>query len=115
MLTELGKYLRTLRLEKGLKLKDMATSIDYTPAFLSAIELGRKAPPADFATKIGNAFGVSAEAKQYLKQLCSIKSVKITPHTLDQNFILESLARRMDSLSFDEITEIKTILGGNDK
>ena len=42
MLTQLGKFLRQMRMDNNEILKEMATKLDVTSAFLSAIENGKK-------------------------------------------------------------------------
>ena len=44
MLTELAKYLRKLRIDKGQRLKDMADILDISSANLSAVENGKRKP-----------------------------------------------------------------------
>lgn len=113
MLTDLGKFLRKMRLDKGLLLKNMADQINYTPAFLSAVETGRKLPPDGFAQRVISTFGLSGEVAQTVQRLCAIKPVKLTPHTLDQSMILEGLARRLNDLDAHQVAELKKLLGGN--
>ena len=48
MLTSLGKYLRTFRIQQGELLKDMATLLDVAPAYLSSIENGKRLPTRKF-------------------------------------------------------------------
>ncbi len=45
MLTEFGKAIRKIRLDKGEILKDMAKRLGISSAFLSAVENGRKNVP----------------------------------------------------------------------
>lgn len=42
MLTDLGKYLRKLRIDNGELLKDMADKLEISCSYLSSIETGKK-------------------------------------------------------------------------
>lgn len=48
MLTEFGIFMRQLRLDKSLKLKDMAKVLKVSSSFLSAVEYGKKSIPKTF-------------------------------------------------------------------
>lgn len=50
--TPLGKYLRKLRIDKDLLMKDMAADLGITKSHLSAIELGKRNLPRSLADKI---------------------------------------------------------------
>lgn len=45
MLTSVGRFLRTLRIDHGEILKDMADVLGVSSAFLSAVENGKKKMP----------------------------------------------------------------------
>ncbi len=45
-MTPFGQKLRELRAARGLRLKDMAAALQITPAYLSALEHGRRGRPS---------------------------------------------------------------------
>ena len=45
MVTSFGKALRKLRIDRGMVLKNMADMLGVSSAYLSAIELGKRAIP----------------------------------------------------------------------
>ena len=51
-ITEFGKAVRKGRIETGVSLSAMAAELGATPAFLSAMETGRKKIPAEWVAKI---------------------------------------------------------------
>ena len=51
-MTELGIALRKIRLDKHELLREMAAKLNVSSAFLSAVETGKKRPPANFVNKI---------------------------------------------------------------
>ena len=48
MTIQLGKELKKLRIDLGVTLMGMSELVELSPAFLSAIETGRKRVPDDF-------------------------------------------------------------------
>ena len=56
-LTELGRELRKLRIDKDLMLKDMALAMKTSPAYLSAVERGRKPPTKKLMDAVVGKFG----------------------------------------------------------
>ncbi|MBA4209552.1 MAG: transcriptional regulator, partial [Parvibaculum sp.] len=45
-MTPFGRKLRELRAERGITLKDMAAALRVTPAYLSALEHGKRGRPS---------------------------------------------------------------------
>jgi len=52
MLTEFGKILRKLRIDRQELLRDMAKKLGVSSAYLSAVETGKRKIPADWCQKI---------------------------------------------------------------
>ena len=50
MITEIGKFLRVLRAECGESAKVMAEKLKVSPAYLSAVELGKRDFPLSWET-----------------------------------------------------------------
>lgn len=69
MYTELGKWLKIFRLSESVRLYDMAEKMGISSAFLSAIETGNKAAPANFFDKVCDAYNLSPEQKNELMQV----------------------------------------------
>lgn len=67
-LNDFGKELRKLRIDKSELLKDMAERLHVSPAFISAIETGRKPIPGDFVGRIATAYDLGDEARERLQQ-----------------------------------------------
>ena len=68
MLTEFGKYLRTLRMNRGELLKDMAQKINVSSAYLSAVEFGEKTLSKEKIASICEIYALSEEEKRLLNQ-----------------------------------------------
>ncbi|MBI4838576.1 MAG: helix-turn-helix transcriptional regulator [Nitrospirae bacterium] len=57
----LGQKIRELREGKDLSLRDLAKTIEVSPAFLSDIELGRRNPSDKKLSSISRALGIPLE------------------------------------------------------
>lgn len=68
MLTEFGKAIRKIRLDKGEILKDMAKRLGISSAFLSAVENGRKNVPEKWIDQIIEFYQLDEEGQKKLKQ-----------------------------------------------
>lgn len=55
----LGKYIRELRDERGLSLRELAKKLGCSAPFLSDVELGRRYPSEEMLKQIGQALHVS--------------------------------------------------------
>jgi Helix-turn-helix. len=79
-LTEYGKTLRHLRLDKSELLGTMAAKLGLSPAYLSSIETGNRSIPSDLTGKILSLYNLSEEEAQTL-----LKAEADTNHALTIN------------------------------
>jgi len=112
MLTEFGKQLRTLRIQHGKTLLDLGRLLGLSTAFVSAVETGRKAVPADLAARIAVKLGLSQSEAIELEKAAS-KSVGTVNLSLEGKSdrareLAVAFARRFDSMSE---TDVKALLG----
>lgn len=79
MITRFGKELRKLRIDHEEILKDMADRLGVSPAFLSAVEAGKKSIPEGWPHKIAIIYRLDPgqEKKLFLCAQESIRSIKI--------------------------------------
>lgn len=114
MLTELGKYLRRYRINNGLLLKDMANALNITPAYLSAIENGKRPPTTELINKIEQVFHFTENETKDLMDTYYQTINEITINTKSANDKQTDLglvfARKIDSLSDEQISKIYQIL-----
>lgn len=68
-LTEYGKELRRIRLDKNIRLGDMAEAVGVTAAYLSGIENGHKDIPDTLTDKIVEVYGLDSDEAIRLKKL----------------------------------------------
>lgn len=115
MLTELGKILRTLRMERGELLKDMADKLAIVPSYLSSIENGKRTPSRDFVQKLEKAYSFSKEERDVLMSAFehTVEEVTINLQNMSKEHIDLSVvfARRLNELSINQVKAINKILG----
>lgn len=112
MLTELGKELRKIRIDRDERLLDMAGRLDKSAAFLSAVEVGKKTPPSGFEEAIIKAYGLARDVAERLRQAAdrARKAFVIEPNSALGRDTAGLLARRMNDLSQDDLKRIREIL-----
>ncbi|MGM9983805.1 MAG: helix-turn-helix domain-containing protein [Fibrobacter intestinalis] len=63
MLTELGKFLRKIRIDANLYLKNMADALNVSSAFLSSVENGNRKMPESWKDLLPTRLNLSPEEK----------------------------------------------------
>lgn len=113
--TAFGKFLRRLRIDHEMLLKDMADKLGVSSAYLSSLELGKKPIPNNFDQKIIDTFSIKNGEADELRQAASISqpSVKIdlVGKTTGDREMVMSFARRYESLSEENKQKLKKLLG----
>ncbi len=112
MLTEIGKELRKIRIDHDEKMIDMAAKLEKSPAFISAVETGKKAPPADLEHLIIRIYGLVGEAARRVFTAAdrSRNAFVLQPTNMLGRDTAALMARRMNSLSHTDLEEIHQIL-----
>src|SRR5262245_18015880 len=111
-LTPFGLTLRKLRLDKNLRLLDLAQKLDLSPAFLSAIETGRKPIPGGFVTKLSRAMELSAREVADLSKAKdrTRKEIKVDQHKEEDRELIAAFARQVDKWPPDKREAFKKLL-----
>ena len=116
MLTSLGKFLRTFRIQQGELLKDMAERLDVAPAYLSSIENGKRNPARKFINNIISSYELSAQEIDALNRAYSETLNEVSFSTVNstdnQRDLCISFARKLNNLNNSQIDEIRRILDG---
>ena len=112
MVTKLGKELRKLRIDHNERLGDMGQKLGKSASFISAIEVGKKSPPVGFEDVITRIYNLSKDAANALRWAAdqSRQAFVLHPDSALGRDTAGLLARRMDSLSEEQLNEIKQIL-----
>lgn len=118
MLTSIGKFLRKLRIDEGEILKDMATKLDVTVSFLSAVENGKKRMPSSWNKKICELYNFDdAKKDEFSSAIADTEeSLELDLRSLpiERREFAVSFARRFDGISSLQIKAIQKILKGED-
>lgn len=111
MATILGDFLRKLRLSNKEILKDMATNLDVSSAFLSAVENGKKKMPTAWEEKLQKIYNLTSEQMTELKdavmESSDIVEINLKDTSAQNKELAISFARQFDTM--DEQTS-KAIL-----
>jgi transcriptional regulator with XRE-family HTH domain len=114
MLTPFGKAIRKMRIDLAITLKEMAERLGVTPAYLSAVETGKKRVTDDLLDKIEEHYSLSAiEARDLRRQADQSASVIKLKMNGTDNGIREMatvFSRRFSDLEEKEVQEIMNIL-----
>lgn len=111
MLTQLGIFLRKLRLDTGEIMKEMAEKLDVSSSFLSAVENGKKKMPDSWYDAIINLYDLDREKQDELITAIeeSQKSVEINLEDLsrEKKRLAFSFARELENMNKDEVDKMK--------
>lgn len=110
-LTDFGKAIRKARIDLGETLSSMATTFNVSPAFLSAMETGRKNIPEEWVIKITSYFAERGLKIDKLGEYADLSNKTVSIAGQDpkkqmfiagfarSNFDAETLARFVDLLN----------------
>ena len=115
MVTEYGKILRKIRIDKGELLGDMADCLNISSSYLSSIETGVRNIPIDFTDKIIKVYNLSTNIQMRLRkaELSNIKEIKVPFNNVTSSMRKETaiiFARTFNNISDDDFEKIKSIL-----
>jgi transcriptional regulator with XRE-family HTH domain len=115
MITEFGKQLRKNRIDKTISLRDMAQGISVSPAYLSAIETGKRNITDSFFNSVVKYFNLVGDEINYLRHLADVSqkeiSIKLENSNPNQRDSAAFFARRLNELSDDDLKKINKIMG----
>src|SRR3546814_8881988 len=77
-MTPFGEKLRAIRAARGLALKDMAAGLQVSPAYLSAMEHGRRGKPSRrFVHRVCQFLGIIWDEAEELQHLADLSHPQI--------------------------------------
>ncbi len=108
MLTPFGKEVRKLRLEREMRLMDMANSLNRSSAYLSAVETGRKPLPSGFEKEVARVINASNDELRRLVKAAdqSRKSVGTSSLSKEKRQVVAEFARRIQDTDDHRVSEI---------
>ncbi len=112
-MTPFGKRLREMRREKGVTLTDMAEALEVSPAYLSALEHGKRGRPSLLLQhQICGYFNIIWDEAEALQRLARISHPRVTVDTAglspDATELANLLAERIGDLPDDLIGKMLT-------
>jgi transcriptional regulator with XRE-family HTH domain len=111
-LTPFGIAARKLRLDKRLRLLDVAKRLGHSASFISAVETGRKSIPDSFVRAVSRAMELSAEEVATLRKAAdrTRKEVQVEKLPEDQRELVAAFARKLDKVPPDLVAKLKKIV-----
>ena len=113
-LTQLGKFLRKLRIDRGELLRDMAKKLDVALSFLSSVENGKKKMPTEWVVKISDIYTLSEEQRKNLDSAVAESEkgvdIKFEGLSADERKLSAAFARKIQSLKPDERKLLQQVL-----
>ncbi|EGR4452226.1 TPA: helix-turn-helix transcriptional regulator [Vibrio cholerae] len=112
MVTAFGKFLRKLRVEQELVLREMAESLGISSAQLSAMELGKRTIQPTLAKKIVDIYGVASveEVEQLIDVSQPAIKTDLTSANDKQRETMIMFARAFDELSDEQLKSVQEII-----
>lgn len=111
MITEFGKELRKLRIDRGEILKDMADKMEKTSAYISAIECNKREIPDWFIPKLTELYNLTESQVKTFERAkdLSIKSFVINFNGArnDQRDVALKFARTFKNMNSGEVEELQ--------
>lgn len=113
MLTQFGKELRHIRLDRDEKLKDMAEKLGVTVAYLSAVENGKRNIPGNWIETIADVYSLDEKDVKKLERLAydgrSAIVLNVDNATNVQRNLAYSFARKFKDLSDDDVQNLQRL------
>jgi transcriptional regulator with XRE-family HTH domain len=109
MITPFGIAIRKLRLDKGLRLLDLAQQLELSSSFISAIETGKKPIPAGYVASVIQALGLTKSEERKLQRAADRSKTAVDVDGLQgtQRELVAAFARKLDDLPPEFLDEIK--------
>ena len=113
-ITDLGKFLKKMRIDYGENLTDMATKLAVSSSFLSSVETGKRKIPSTMITKICDLYNLSEDQKTgFFDAVASSNDkvdISLKNNEAERNAIAISFAAELKKLDDHQLAEIKKIL-----
>lgn len=119
MLTEFGKALRKIRIDRQQLLRDMADKLGVSSAYLSAVETGKRRIPQDWVSKIASIYSLSCEEQADLQSAADNSVFDVTISLVNaseqkRNAVL-SFVRALDGLNDEDLKRIMASMKGKEE
>lgn len=114
-MTPFGRRVRELREERGITLAEMAGVLGVTPAYLSALEHGKRGRPTfTLIQGVIHVLGVIWDEADELVRLADLSHPRVTVDTAgldpEATLLANRLAREIGQLDPEDLTRLCTVL-----
>lgn len=120
-MTPFGVALRRLRAERGVTQREMAKAIGVSPAYLSALEHGKRSEPSwEFIQRVIGYFNIIWDEAEELQMLAGLSRPKVTidtsglsPKAMEIANRLAAVIGRLDAGTLESIGKLIEAYGPN--
>ena len=117
-MTPFGEAVRRLRARKGVSQKEMAQALNVSPAYLSALEHGKRGLPTfDLLQRIAGYFNIIWDEAEELFRLANVSDPRVVVDTAglpaEYTMLANELAKRISTLPPDVVEEMTKLLKRN--
>lgn len=113
-LTRFGEFVRILRIKRREVMGDMAKTLGVRVSFLSAVENGKKNPPADWIDKITAAYNLTCgerkELEESIEESKTQYKIAVENAGVNQRKVAMVFARSFDNIDDATAVEILNLL-----
>ncbi len=114
-MTPFGEKLRAIRAERKLALKDMAAGLQVSPAYLSAMEHGRRGKPSRrFVHRVCQYLGIIWDEAEELQRLADLSHPRVTVDTAGLSpkatLLANTLAQRVGDLDAETLERLLALV-----
>ena len=114
-MTPFGLHLQSLRAQRNFTQKEMAAALGVSPAYLSALEHGKRGQPSwALLQRIVGYFNVIWDDADKLQKLAELSDPKTTIDTSalssDATYLANLLSQKIDSLDEEQIKKVRKVL-----
>lgn len=111
MITELGKFLRKLRIDENETLKQMAVKLNITPAYLSAIENGKRTMPEAKSKELITLYKLTEDQQKemHVAMLGSVMKIELNIENISTQQRLMLFEVKDNFKNIDDVTAEKII------
>lgn len=114
MITEFGKALRKLRIDRNEYIKDMAEKLHISVAYLSAIETGKRKIPENLVGGIARAYGLEQDEVNSLNELKDKSNsevrISLIGKTSKQEEVILRFAKCVGAMNDEKLDKIVQIM-----
>jgi len=112
--TDFGKILRKIRIDRDEVLQDMATKLNVTASYLFAIEKGKRNVPLEWLNTLPATYALSDQLACELRQVAVTQmpfiKLKLTNTTMKGKELVFTLAQQIDKLDDVTLEKLNAVL-----